>query len=195
MSVYLVRHPPTPWTGVRYLGRRDLGWSEAGRRRAGELAVGLAPRIDRSGLVITSPLRRSHALAEQLAAATGCAIEVDERWTEVDVGAIEGATFAEFEAREPMLARRVAGGALTIDWPAGERFAELERRVAVGFDEATARPESPLVIVTHAGPIAVLLSRLGCHGDTRFVRPASVLALGLTTDGRWEIQPLRMRAR
>lgn len=195
MTLYLVRHPATAWTGVRYVGRRDLDWSAAGRRRADELVAGLRGRLRPSAVVITSPLRRAHALARRLADGTGCALEVDERWTEVDVGAIEGATFAELEARDPLLARRLAAGDLRIDWPAGERFAELEARVVAAFHDARLRPERPVVVVTHAGPIAVLLERLGPAGGVRFIGPGDALAVTETGIGTWSVRPARISTR
>lgn len=195
MTLYLVRHPATAWTGVRYLGRRDLGWSRAGHRRADELVAGFHGRLGRSAIVITSPLRRARALADRLATATGCATEVDARWTEVDVGAIEGGTFADLEAHDPLLAGRLASGDLGIDWPAGERFADLETRVVAALDDARGRRERPVVVVTHAGPIAVLLSRLAPAGAVRFVGAGDALALEETGRGTWTVRPVGIAMR
>ena len=189
MTLYLVRHPATVWTGVRYVGRRDLDWSAAGRRRADELVAGLGGRLRPTAVVITSPLRRAHGLARRLADRACCALEVDERWTEVDVGALEGATFAELEARDPLLARRLAAGDLGIDWPAGERFAELEARVIAAYDDARLRLERPVVVVSHAGPIAVLLERFGPSGGVRFIGPGDALAVSETGTGTWSVRP------
>lgn len=196
MTLYLVRHPATPWTGIRYLGRGDLDWSRPGYRRADELVAGFRGRLGPSALVITSPLRRARALAERLAAATGCPIEVDERWLEVDVGQIEGDTFADVETFDPLLAARLAAGDLEVDWPAGEQFADLEARVLKAFDDARLRPVRPIVVITHAGPIAVLLDRLRPTGTTlRFVGAGDALALEEGDAGTWAVRPVGIGAR
>lgn len=196
MTLYLVRHPATAWTGVRYLGRRDLGWSRAGQRRAEELVAGFRRRLGPSALVITSPLRRARALADRLAAATACAVEIDERWTEVDVGHVEGRTFAELEALDPRLAGRLVAGDLRIDWPAGEPFADLEARVAEAFDDALRRPERPVLVVSHAGPIAVLLERVRPPGAAmRFIGAGDALALEEGEAGTWTVRPVGIATR
>lgn len=196
MTLYLVRHPATPWTGTRYLGRRDLDWSRPGHRRADELVAGFHGRLGASGVVITSPLRRARALADRFAAATGSPVEVDERWLEVDVGRIEGHTFADIETLDPLLAARLAAGDLEVDWPAGERFADLEARVLKAFDDARLRPVRPIVVVTHAGPIAVLLDRLRPTGTTlRFVGAGDALALEEGDAGTWTVRPVGIGAR
>jgi broad specificity phosphatase PhoE len=196
VTLYLVRHPATPWTGIRYLGRRDLDWSRPGYRRADDLVAGFRGRLDPSALVITSPLRRARALAERLAAATGCPIEVDERWLEVDVGQIEGHNFADVETFDPLLAARLAAGHLEVDWPAGERFVDLEARVLDAFEVARRRPVRPVVVVTHAGPIALLLDRLRPAGTTlRFVGAGDALALEEGDAGNWTVRPVGIGSR
>lgn len=195
MTLYLVRHPATSWTGTRYLGRRDLDWSRPGHRRADELVAGLRGRLGPSGVVITSPLKRARVLADRLAAATGCPIEVDERWLEVDVGRIEGHTFADIETLDPLLAARLAAGDLEVDWPAGERFADLEARVLKAFDDARLGPARPIVVITHAGPIAVLLDRLRPAGTPRFVGAGDALALEESDDGAWSVRPIGIGSR
>lgn len=191
MTLYLVRHPATAWTGVRYLGRRDLGWSRAGQRRADELVAGFHERLGPSALVITSPLRRARALADRLAVATACSVEIDERWMEVDVGRVEGHTFADLEALEPILAGRLSAGDLRVDWPAGERFVDLQARVVEALDDARRRPERPVVVVSHAGPIAVLLERVRPAGTTiRFVGAGDALALEQTDARTWTVRPV-----
>ncbi|HYN69171.1 MAG TPA: histidine phosphatase family protein [Candidatus Eisenbacteria bacterium] len=196
MTLYLVRHPATPWTGTRYLGRGDLDWSRPGHRRADELVAGFRGRLGPSALVITSPLRRARALADRLATATGCPSEVDERWLEVDVGQIEGHTFADIETLDPPLAARLAAGDLEVDWPAGEQFADLEERVVDAFEDALRRPVRPIVVVTHAGPIALLLDRLRPAGSAlRFVGAGDALALEEGDAGNWTVRPIGIGSR
>jgi broad specificity phosphatase PhoE len=196
VTLYLVRHPATPWTGIRYLGRRDLEWSRTGRRRADELVAGLRSRLGPSAIVITSPLMRARVLADMLASASGSPVEVDERWLEVDVGRLEGYTFAEIEAIDPGLAARLASGNLDVDWPAGERFADLEARVLAAFGDVRHRPDRPALIVTHGGPIAVLLRSIRPTGAiVRFVGAGDALAIEDGGSGLWTIRPVGIGSR
>jgi len=196
VTLYLVRHPATPWTGIRYLGRRDLSWSRLGGRRADELVAGFRSRLGPSAIVITSPLRRARVLADRLAAAAGSSIEIDERWLEVDVGRMEGRTFADIEILDPLLAARLAAGDLDVDWPAGEHFADLEARVLAAFDHVKRRPERPALIVTHAGPIAILLRRVQpISAPLRFVGAGDALALEESGDGSWKVRPVGIGSR
>ena len=134
-GIILVRHAPTAWTGSRYCGRSDPPLDAAGvaaaRRLAGDLATTLAPGTR----IVTSPLRRAHATATAIADAAGIDdITIDDRWREADFGIAEGLTFEELERLAPDLARRLADGETEIDWPDGERAADLadagRRRVA-----------------------------------------------------------------
>jgi broad specificity phosphatase PhoE len=196
VTLYLVRHPETPWTGSRYLGRRDIGWSRPGSRRADELVAGFRRLLGPSAIVITSPSRRALDLADRLASATDRNVEVDERWLEVDVGRVEGRTFAEIEVLDPRLAARLAAGDLNVDWPAGEQYTELETRVTLAFQDARGRPTRPVVIVTHAGPIAVLLDRLRPNGSARrFVGAGDALALEQDVAGTWTVRSIGIGSR
>jgi glucosyl-3-phosphoglycerate phosphatase len=196
VTLYLVRHPATPWTGIRYLGRRDIGWSRLGSRRADDLVAGFRRLLDPSAIVITSPLRRARVLAERLGSATDVPVEIDERWLEVDVGRMEGHTFAQIEVLDPVLAARLGAGDLDVDWPDGEPFADLEARVLLAFDDARKRPAGPVVIVTHAGPIAVLLDRLRPIGTaSRFVGAGDALALEDDGGGTWTVRPVGISSR
>jgi broad specificity phosphatase PhoE len=196
VTLYLVRHPATPWTGIRYLGRRDLQWSRPGRRRADELVAGLRSTLGPSAVVITSPLRRARVLAEMIAAASGSPMEIDKRWLEVDVGRLEGSTFADIEALDSSLAARLGAGDLKIDWPAGERFVDLEARVLAAFRDLRERPEHPALVVTHAGPIAVLLRHIQPGRVTpRFVGAGDAIAIEDGTAGSWTVRPVGIGSR
>ena len=74
------------------LGRRlDPGLDELGRRQAAALAAPWWRGADR---VVCSPLRRTR----ETAAALGLPVEVDERWIELDYGALDGTPLAEVPA-------------------------------------------------------------------------------------------------
>ena len=155
----LVRHAPTSWSGRRYAGTSDPPLDAAGVTVARDLAHELAPRLADGVRLVSSPRRRAVTTAEAIAAALADAgraparaIEIDDRWAETDFGRFEGRTFADLEALDPDLARRLAAGDLDIDWPGGETVHALAVRVAAAWTELLARAEAT-VVVSHAGPI------------------------------------------
>jgi broad specificity phosphatase PhoE len=156
-TVVLVRHASTAWTGRRYVGRADPPLDPAGRLAAAEAAERLRGTIGISGRIVSSPLRRALETAEVVAAMTGAPIDVDARWEEADVGAVEGLTFLDIAGRWPTLARRLADGDPAIDWPDGETAVDFERRVAAAWS-ALADDDRPTVVVAHAGSLRVALS-------------------------------------
>jgi len=190
VKIVFVRHPPTPWTGVRYVGQRDLGWSRLGSQRAYELVSDLRSRLDGRARIISSPLRRARALAERLATATGWDLEVDARWAEVDVGEYEGATFAEIAARDPAFAHALSIGDLHVDWPGGEPGEAFGSRVVAAF-EGLVRDDVN-VVVSHAGPIALVLEQVYGPGSTsRFLGAGEGIVLVGDRASGWSQQPLR----
>ena len=156
-TVALVRHASTAWTGHRYVGRADPPLDAAGRIAAAGAADRLLGTIGIDGRIVSSPLRRALETAEVIAARTGAPVDLDPRWQEADVGAVEGLTFLDIAARWPTLARRLADGDTAIDWPDGETTIDFERRVAAAWS-ALADDERPTVVVAHAGPLRVALS-------------------------------------
>lgn len=191
MTIILVRHPATPWTGVRYLGRNDLGWSRSGAHQAVELVADLRLRIDAQARIVTSPLRRAQALAEQLARSTGGRYEIDERWAEVDVGRYEGSTFAEIAARDAAFATELARGNLEVDWPEGERGAAFRGRVASALGDLPLG-DGTTVVVTHGGPIGFVLQELlGGAATRRFLGAGAGIVLTKSASAAWCARPLR----
>jgi broad specificity phosphatase PhoE len=149
----LVRHGSTAWTGRRYCGRADPPLSAVGRREADEAAAAIGPLVAAGTPVRTSPLTRARATAAAIAAATGGPVVVDERLVEVDVGAAEGLTYDEVHGRWPAVADGLRGGSIAIDWPAGERPADVRRRIAAAIDGWDRSAD--LVVVGHGIALAV----------------------------------------
>jgi len=149
------------------LGRRDPGLDPLGETQAA--AIGAALRdADR---VISSPLRR----CQETAAAIGVAVQTDDRFIELDYGALEGTPVAEVAAEtwaawRADTAWRPAGGESLEDlaarvWPALEEL----------LDEAAHRD---IVVVSHVSPIkATIAWALGADIATQwrcFVQQASI---------------------
>lgn len=157
----LVRHAATAWTGRRYCGRRDPWLSPEGRRSADALAASLAATIKGPVRIVSSPRRRSRQTARAIADALGgVQVTIDPRWAEADFGRMEGRTFEAIERSDPDLARRLAAGDRSIDWPGGETTAALEARVMAALEDVDRwlADGITVVVVSHGGPIRLVLS-------------------------------------
>lgn len=154
-QLILVRHAATAWTGRRYCGRSDPWLSPEGRRSADALAASLAGTLQAPVRIVSSPRRRARQTARAIAGAVaGAEVVVDPRWAEADFGRMEGRTFDGIERADPDLARRLAAGDPSIDWPGGETAAALEARVMAALEDVDRWLAAGLsvVVVSHGGP-------------------------------------------
>jgi broad specificity phosphatase PhoE len=166
--LFVVRHGQTAANADGLiLGRSDPPLTDLGRRQAAALAQGLpAPAV-----IVCSPLRR----ARETAAAFGAPVKVDERWIELDYGAMDGAPAASI------------GQDVWKQWradphfapPGGESLAALGTRVRSSCVElAPQAAESDVLVVTHVSPIkAAVAWALGVGDEVAwrlFVEDAAV---------------------
>ena len=144
----LVRHGRTEANaGRRLQGRLDLPLDEVGRAQVAEVA-GWVGRPDR---LISSPLLR----ARQTAEAFDMPYEIDERWTELDFGSLDGSPVgdvdAEIWARWRVDPSYRAGG--------GESMAAMYDRVVGAIEELLPDvKEQTIVVTTHVSPIKAAMS-------------------------------------
>ena len=156
------------------LGRADPPLDEEGRGQAA--ALGRVLRPDR---VVSSPLRR----ARETAAAFGLDVEVDERWIELDYGAMEGTPTASVPAET------------WAEWRAdvcyhpqgGESLLELSERVGEACEDLVAEARAhDVAVVTHVSPVKAAVAwalGVGCEVSWRtFVGPASITRIAM---GPW----------
>jgi broad specificity phosphatase PhoE len=144
----LVRHGRTAANAERRLqGRLDLPLDDVGLAQV----AGLAGWLGRPDRVISSPLLR----ARQTADTFGVPYDVDDRWTELDYGALDGMPVAD--VGEDVWARwRVdplyqAGG--------GESMATMNERVIPAAEELLAdAAEQMIVVTTHVSPIKAAMA-------------------------------------
>jgi alpha-ribazole phosphatase len=139
----LVRHGRTAANAAGLLqGRLDHPLDEQGRWQAERIASVLRD-VDR---VISSPLRR----AQETAAGLGRPVEVDERWIELDYGALDGAKLAEVD---PQVWERWRWD-LDFVPAGGESQRELGIRVSGACEELLASAaDADIVVVSHVSPI------------------------------------------
>src|SRR4051794_23052068 len=148
----LLRHGQTSHSVRRvFSGSSDPVLTPEGRAQARAAAKRLTDVP--YDIVLSSPLRRAVATAEQL----GRDVLVDERFRETDFGDWEGRSFAEIREEWPeemsawLADEKVAP-------PGGESFAETEIRVREALDDLRERfAGSTVVVVSHVTPIKTLV--------------------------------------
>lgn len=179
--IVVVRHGRTAANaGGLLLGRADPPLDDEGARQAAALATACTA-LD-IGRIVTSPLGRCNQTAAAIAAGVSAmpAIEVDERWIELDYGELDGRPISEVSAATWAAWRSDVG------WrpPGGESLASLGARVREAceglVDEASGRD---VVVVSHVSPIkAAVAWALGVGDETAWrmwVGPASITRIGV----------------
>ena len=158
--LYLVRHGETLANReYRYIGTRDDPLSAHGQTQALQLAEAL------SGLPITavysSPLQRTYYTALPIAASHSLEVQRVDELRECNFGTWEGLSRAEVLERSPEDSQRLREWEhnTSIAPPGGESFEALQQRVLTAVERVSqAHPDQAIVLVSHVGPIKVLLS-------------------------------------
>lgn len=161
-NLVLLRHGQTDHNiNGRMQGHLDSVLTDIGRAQAEAVAPAIAAL--KPDLVISSDLSRAVDTAEQVSAATGLPIKLDERLRETHLGDWQGLTVTEVEEFYP--------GAIA-QWradpgyapPGGESRFEVVRRsmpVIEELDEELDGPsDSTVVLVAHGGLLAGLVCGL-----------------------------------
>jgi broad specificity phosphatase PhoE len=177
--IVVVRHGRTAHNAAgRLLGRLDPELDATGERQAEALAAAVGP-VDR---VISSPLRRTRQTAE----AFGHQVEIDDRWIELDYGALDGSPLADVP-RELWERWRADP---TFAPEGGESLATLGQRVRSALSdlaEAQGPGSATTVVVTHVSPVkAAVTWALGADDLTTWrlwVAPASITRVQVTPRG------------
>lgn len=144
----MLRHGRTTANAQGLLqGRVDNHLDETGRVQAQEAAEAIG-RVDR---VISSPLTR----ARQTADAFGLAVEVDERFIELDYGEWEERPVQDVPAETWQEWR----SNLDFRPPQGETLRELGSRVRLGLDAIAAEAaQTDIVVVSHVSPMKAAIA-------------------------------------
>ena len=150
MRLFIVRHGETESNrrGLA-LGRADVPLNEHGRWQAGRLAKSLA--AEPLAAVYASPLGRTMDTARAIAAEHRMDIQVEPDLVEMDIGEMDGLTFAEVRSRYPRLLEAWAGteGPET-PMPGGERLVDVQQRAWAALQFITMRhPDEKVCVVTH----------------------------------------------
>jgi broad specificity phosphatase PhoE len=158
----LVRHGESAANAAgRLSGRAPTPLTEHGRSQVANLSSLLVG----AGRLISSPLGRARDSAEALG--LGLPVEVDERWTEVDYGDLDGASLGAVPSETWQRWRSDPD----FRPPRGETLAEVGARVRAACDELFAHPGSgargaaDVVVVSHVSPIKAAVAWALDAGD------------------------------
>ena len=169
--IALVRHPAVADATGRCYGRLDLPLADAAS--IAPIVTALAPM--RGATIHTSPLARCRLLAEALAADWRQPSPIaDPRLLEMDFGAWEGLAWDDIPRAD---LDRWAADLLNFAPAGGETGAALTARVTDFWRNLLEQP-NPHVVVTHGGPLKVLMA---LAED----RPVDLLRSTLPTGAIW----------
>lgn len=157
-TIELLRHGRTVADG-RWCGRSDValageGWTQMWCAVEGRHWDG----------IVSSPLRRCAEFAQALALRLGVGCTLDARWQELDFGVWENRRAAAIDVSD-----------LAAFWrdpdahppPGGERLGSLCARVRAAHEalRTSIAADEAVLVVTHGGPMRVLLSAPGASAS------------------------------
>ncbi|MEY2397896.1 MAG: alpha-ribazole phosphatase [Actinomycetota bacterium] len=147
----------------RLLGRTDLPLDAVGEAQAAALGASFARSSPAPARIIASPLARTRATAEAIAAACGGVdVVFDERWIEVDYGIYEGAPLSDVPTEVWDHWRADSS------WvpPGGESLSHVGVRVREACAElAVEAASADVVVVSHVSPIKAAVAWAVGSGD------------------------------
>lgn len=160
--LWLVRHGQTVWnTEQRFCGQGNSALSHEGLAQACWLAACLSTR--KISALYSSDLPRAYETAALIAETHPRPLTIQGRaaWREMDFGEWEGLTYNEIVARFPAHAG-FFDDPENCSPPGGETLSDLRRRVlaelAYVLEEEVQLAEGDIVIVSHGGPLRLLLT-------------------------------------
>ena len=144
-----------PVGGRRYRGQRDDPLSDKGWA---QMRAACRDRNDWQH-VVSSPLARCAAFAQELAERRGLPLAFDVRLQEIGFGIWEGKTRDELEAADPGCVARFKAAPLAHRPPGAEELEAFQARVRAAWREWAARHAGEcLLVVCHAGVIRMVVA-------------------------------------
>ena len=159
MSIYVIRHAHTTWNGPphRFQGRLHVPLSKEGIH----IARKLGKKIKRPKQIITSPAKRCIQTIHALFGEDYKQVTLDERLWEIDNGYFQGKLLEDVAIQYAKELDIWMNNPSRIRPGDGELLEEMLARVLSCLSETFEKMNnnSDTLIVTHAGPIRVML----CH--------------------------------
>jgi alpha-ribazole phosphatase len=145
-----------PVGGRRYRGQIDDPLSEKGWTQMRRAVAGERPWT----ALVSSPLSRCRAFAEELAGQTGLPLNFDERLKEVGFGAWEGRTADALNAELPGCVFNFKRDPVGCRPAGAEPLADFSARVVAAFESLVeAHAGGHVLVVAHAGVMRMVI----CH--------------------------------
>lgn len=155
-TVDLIRHGE-PVGGGRFRGHSDDPLSERGWAQMRDAVGAYRPW----SAVVSSPLKRCHAFAEELSARHGLPLETDGRWKEIGFGGWEGRTAEELLATDAERLTRFWRDPIAHAPPGGEPFAAFHARVLSAWNDLLMRHAGRhVLLIGHAGVIRMIVRQV-----------------------------------
>jgi len=154
-TIDLIRHGE-PVGGSKYRGQTDDPLSEKGWEQMRAVVGNHRPWE----AILTSPLARCRAFAEELAARLALPLEVDTQLMELGFGEWEGRTAEELLVADPERLARFWSDPLRHAPPGGETLTAFQDRILAAWEGILVRYAGRhVLIVGHAGTIRIAV----CH--------------------------------
>ncbi len=158
--VVAVRHGETDWNrNARMQGWAPTDLNETGREQAAAAGAWLADEYDVDRAVASDLLRTRRTADLILDHHDDVPVDHAAAWRERDLGVYQGLTYGDVEERFPEfgLGETAYEAALAIP-EGGESYRDMADRVTGAFNDVTEQhPEETVLLVTHGGPLHVLL--------------------------------------
>ncbi len=155
----LLRHGETQ-AGSVYLGRSDALLSELGYRQMAEALL----NVPCHHAVLSSPLARCAAFAQDYAQQHSLLLQYDTRLQEMDFGAWDGCSAAEIAATDASALENFWRDPVACTPPQAEPLLSFQARVLAAWGELPARyPGQHVLLITHGGVMRIIL----CHLQQR----------------------------
>lgn len=155
-TIDLIRHGE-PEGGIRFRGWRDDPLSDTGWQQMRK-AVGPLQHWD---VIISSPMRRCLAFAEELAGRSNCPLEVDERLKEIGFGEWEGLSPATLALKNPQHLARFWEDPVAHAPPGGEPMSRFQARIESAWQDLTIKHAGKhLLVVAHGGVNRLMVGKV-----------------------------------
>ncbi len=169
ITIDLLRHGDVAG-GTKLLGHSDEPLSELGWQQLRSVVDGITPPWTK---IISSPLQRCHAFAEELSDRFDLPLTVDQHFREISFGKWDGLSFAElYESPDADRLLRFWQNPSENPAPGGEAYDEFEQRVFSAWQPLLENVDDDqhYLLVAHGGVIRTILRYVLAFPTEHFFR-------------------------
>ncbi|MCW8983571.1 MAG: alpha-ribazole phosphatase [Gammaproteobacteria bacterium] len=155
-TVDLIRHGE-PVGGRRYRGQIDDPLSDKGWQQMRDAVAEHAPWQQ----IVSSPLSRCAAFAEELSTRHNIPFELDARFMEIGFGDWEGQSATELMESSPEILMNFWRDPINHTPPNAERLLDFQERIVSAWDDLLARHAGQhILVVGHAGQMRMVIRHI-----------------------------------